>query len=214
MGGFSFYLPGLFLFPFFDNYFSLHYNFEGTPYVAFLIMASFFSMSYFIIYILASKVNIKPKRYLSSTIVNHVFFVLALLFLFSAVHFSLNYSAAFRHVNRLNDSSIWVTFLFALYPLLSIFSLFALIHTLNGNQLGQRSKLVLLMFFIGILISLNSALQSITMMILFLILVRPKFFSTSLNSIPITRLALACCWYDHLYCCCPCGGWARKQDGL
>ena len=185
-----FYIPGLLYYPFFIDAYYEYYNYTGGLYLnAFFLIISFVVMTY-LSFLFLDKFPFIKTRSINS---NFIFFILILLvvtFLILSVNFSLYYSSSFRHNNRLANSYL-VAFMFFLKPIIFYILSLVLIYVLNGNSIGRKTKLLVLLIFISSILSLNSSLQFIVIPLILLMLYSPSLLTTPLKQLRRSTIFIA-----------------------
>lgn len=187
---FLFYVPGLILFNFLPESYLLQYKYTGQPYTSFFIMGSFFSVSLIFLSVLFDKINLTTNVYFPTQLVYIATKLLILIYFICSIIFFINYDASFRHTSRLSEAGMAVKIIFFLQPLIFIYILFALVHILNGNKLGRESRNLIILFLIGMLLSLNSSLSLIAIFSISALIFKPDLLKTPLKDINFKRIFL------------------------
>lgn len=175
-----FYLPGLMLYPFFKEYFQLYYQYQGTPYVAFMVFFTTYLALFFSLYSFADKLPYIKGPKIPTACVRRWIVVIVVLYLVMCATFYLNYDAGFRHSSRLANTGLLIKGLFFFQPLIDLYVLFCIVHVLNGHTIGGLNKKLLMLVLASELLSLNSSLQIIAIFFLLILLMKPDMYRRSL----------------------------------
>lgn len=182
------YLPGFCFSLIFRDFFSAYYTLTDYKYfLFFFVLSTFIFTSYFFSIFLLSLPAIRVKKF--NKLASYLFFdILSLSFFLLSFYFFLSYSSDFRHRSRLADASPLVSILWMLRPIVLIVLLSYVIHVCNGGRISKRSKVVLLLITIGLVLSLTSSLQVIIILFASILFLSPKYFRYGLSDIGILRL--------------------------
>jgi len=172
----TFYLPAIIFYPFIGEYLNSYYTFDGAPHIyVFVMYTLYIFFLFFFSYVLDKTPRIrllKLPRSLSMGLVT----IVIILFLISCIYFFIYHNSAFRHASRLKDASVFVTLMFLLRPIINFYIVFSLLYVINGKSIGKNNKLLLWAVFIGFVLSINSSLHIVSIVLLFFLLVTPSIY--------------------------------------
>lgn len=184
------YIPGLIYYPFFQDGFHNYFNYSGGLYGNFFVVFTFFSIATFLSFWFFSKIPYMKINYLNSKFIFYFISIMIVVFFILSIFFFYNYTSSFRHKNRLADAGGAVTLLFLLKPLIYFIVSLMLLHVLNGNGLGKKSRLLLILILVSTVLFLNSSLQFIIIPVILIILFAPKMLVINFYSINLKYLLL------------------------
>lgn len=174
------YVPGLIFFPFFEEAYQYYFNYSSSPYLPFFLSLIFFSIPFLLFFYFSEKITRTRLFFFSPNTVAYFIVITAMIYFIASFIFSLNYSSSFRHVSRFSDAGPSATLVFMLKPFCDFILLLSIIHVVNGEVLGPKVKISLMLIFLGSALSLNSSLA-----VLFFPLVLGALFYRKIFIIPL-----------------------------
>ncbi|WP_348709016.1 hypothetical protein [uncultured Pseudoalteromonas sp.] len=153
-----------------------YYNFDGGLYPSFIVVFPLFSLVVWTCFYYLGRLPTLNFPRLNATFTIYLFLLLSFLYFLLSVNFSINFTSSFRHVNRLSNAGPLVSLLFLIKPMMFFIVSLMLIHILNGNTLGKKTRFSLFLIFLASVLSINSSLHVLAVPILLLMLFKPNLF--------------------------------------
>lgn len=158
-----------------ENMSDLYNATDLTVYYAFLIIVVFFLITIFV-YLVFPTLNQIRVSIIFFKLFLYMALVISVIYFISSIDFFLNYSISFRHKVRIRDASLLVQILFTLMIFIKIVVFMIFVFLLRNKFLLRIQKYILLLIFIGSILSLNSSMGIILPFIIFMMLFFPSIF--------------------------------------
>lgn len=194
------YFPGLLFFAFFQEGFEAYFNYNGDLYLSSFILLSSFAILVFFSFFIVDKMPDFNFNHLNFKFVFYLFCFLVIIYFLLSVYFFINFTSSFRHTNRLANAGPLVTLLFSMKPLLYFFVSLVLIYTLNGNELGVKSKFMIFLLLVSSILSLNSSMQFVFIIVLSIIIWMPKLLRLKISEINLKTIILVLLFVPLIFC--------------
>lgn len=183
-----FYVPGLILLPFFQDFFIEYYAVKINPYLPFLVIFFLFMV---LVYVTSHIVLRVPKILIFKFNARLMYFavlLLCLIYFIASVDFSIYQSRSFRHESRLAETSFLTRLMFLLQPILLVYVAKSAVYVSTGYRLGKKNKVLLLAVLLSMILSLNSASGMISIGLLICIIYFPWLLRMKLSDIKFNEL--------------------------
>lgn len=187
--GFRFFLIYIFftygiqgiLYNLFKRDFSITYNStDGTiVYIFFLILAII------ILQVIFNSTFPKIKGIYIGKSLTHllltVFTITIIFYFLASLHFFLTQDISFRGTTRMRNADAIIVLMFAITPMIKIFTFFILVYFLKYGKISKFLKFNLILILLSSILSLNSSLGIMFIALLLLLLLHPKVFTIKIS---------------------------------
>lgn len=191
------YLPGIVFTLLIPSAYEIKFIHTENVLVLFFSTAIFFVIVTSLFFPKFAQLKIK-KRYFSRRFVKQMMLIIFICSVGLGISFFIKYSnSSFRHNHRFSEAGFSSMLVFLVRAFMEVFLLFLLCNFDNSKKMLKFTKVLVVISFLFLALTLNSSLQVLTLTIPLVILLKPSLLERELNfwkfiklSIPATILCI------------------------